>query len=281
MREVSYYAPTTVGEAVKLLAELGSDAAVLAGGTDLVPKLNYYDVKPSALLYIGGLGLSYIKEEGGKLLIGAGTTIAELLASDLVAEKLGASVQAAAKHGSPAIRSAATIGGNICQASPAGDEILPLMVSDAELVLASAKGERVVPIQEFFTGPGKSVRNPDELLIEIRVPLLPGKSAFEKLGRRKAQVLAIVSAAVRLEVEAGVCKSARIAIGSMAPTPLRCKKAEALIVGKKVDEASIAECAAQAVAECSPIDDGRATAWYRKEAGTALVARVLARAAGV
>ncbi len=281
MREVSYYAPANVGEAVKLLAELGGNAAVLAGGTDLAPELNYYDAKPGALLYIGNLGLSYVKEEDGKLVIGAGTTIAQLLANDLIAKKLDVVAQAAATHGSPAIRTAATIGGNLCQASPAGDAILPLMVSDAELVLASAKGERVVAIKDFFTGPGESVRNPDELLIEIRVPLLAGKAAFAKLGRRKAQVLAIVSAAVRLEIEGGVCKNARIAIGSMAPTPVRCTKAEALIVGKKVDEALIAECAAQAIAECSPIDDQRATAWYRKEAGTALVARVLARAAGV
>lgn len=281
MREVSYYAPTSVGEAVKLLAELGSKAAVLAGGTDMGPKLNYYDVKPGSLLYIGGLGLSYIKEEGGNLVIGAGTTIAQLLASKLVAKKLAALAQAAATHGSPAIRSVATLGGNICQASPAGDAILPLMVSDAELVLASAKGERVVAIKDFFTGPGKSVRKPEELLIEIRVPLLPGKTAFVKLGRRKAQVLAIVSVAARLEVVDGVCKSARIALGSMGPTPIRCVKAEALIVGKKLDDAVIAECAAKAVAECSPIDDQRATAWYRKEAGTALVARVLAQAAGV
>jgi carbon-monoxide dehydrogenase medium subunit len=281
MREVSYYAPANVGEAVKLLAELGGNAAVLAGGTDLAPELNYYDAKPGALLYIGNLGLGYVKEEDGKLVIGAGTTIAQLLANDLIVKKLDVVAQAAATHGSPAIRTAATIGGNLCQASPAGDAILPLMVSDAELVLASAKGERVVAIKDFFTGPGESVRKPDELLIEIRVPLLAGKAAFAKLGRRKAQVLAIVSAAVRLEIEGGVCKNARIAIGSMAPTPVRCTKAEALIVGKKVDEALIAECAAQAIAECSPIDDQRATAWYRKEAGTALVARVLARAAGV
>ena len=111
MREVSYFAPDDIGKAVELLAEHGEKAAILAGGTDLVAALNYYEVKPDALLYIGGLGLDYIKEQDGKLVIGAGTTAAHLLASDLVAGKFSVLAAAAKAHGSPAIRSAATIGG--------------------------------------------------------------------------------------------------------------------------------------------------------------------------
>ena len=118
MKEVSYFAPTEVGEAAKLLAEYGDKAAILAGGTDLVAQLNYYEVKPAALLYIGGLGLDYVREKGGKLVIGAGTTTAHLLASDLVAQKFPVLAAAAATHGSPAVRTVATIGGNLGTASP-------------------------------------------------------------------------------------------------------------------------------------------------------------------
>jgi len=281
MREVSYFVPDDIHKAVELLAEHGSQAAILAGGTDLVAQLNYYDVKPGALLYIGGLGLDYIKESNGKLVIGAGTTAAQLLASDLVAEKCGALADAAATHGSPAIRSVATIGGNLGTASPAGDMLLPLVVMDAEILLVSVRGERAVPIEDFFTGPKKTVRAADELIVEVQVPPLKGQAVFEKLGRRKAQTIAVVSAAVRLEMEKGVCQDARIALGSMAPTPLRCTKAEAMLKGKALDKALIAECAAQAVAESSPIDDQRATAWYRSKAGAALVARALTQAAGL
>jgi CO/xanthine dehydrogenase FAD-binding subunit len=281
MREVSYFAPTEIGEAVKLLAQHSEKAAVLAGGTDLVAQLNYYEIKPAALVYLGGLGLDYVREEDGKLVIGAGTTIAHLLTNDLIAEKFGVLAEAAATHGSPAIRTAATIGGNLGTASPAGDMIPSLMVMDADVILSSSKGERAVPIQEFFTGPGETVRTAEELIVEIRVPLLKGKAVFKKIGRRKAQVCSIVSTAVRLEMEGGVCKDARIVLGSMAPTPLRCTEAEAMLKGKPVDAALAAECAAQAVAESTPIDDQRATAWYRTKAGTALVAQALAEAAGI
>ncbi|MFN2292539.1 MAG: FAD binding domain-containing protein [Anaerolineae bacterium] len=281
MREVSYFAPTEVGEAVKLLDQHGEKAAVLAGGTDLVAQLNYYEIKPAALVYLGELGLDYVREEDGKLVIGAGTTIAHLLNNDLIAQKFGVLAEAAATHASPAVRTSATIGGNLGTASPAGDMIPSLMIMDADVVLASSKGQRTVPIQEFFTGPGETVRAPEELILEIHVPLLEGKAVFKKLGRRKAQVCSIVSTAVRLEMDGGVCKDARIVLGSMAPTPLRCVKAEAMVKGKAIDAALVAECAAQAVAESTPIDDQRATAWYRAKAGTALVDRALAQAAGI
>jgi len=281
MREVSYFAPTEVGEAVKLLDQHGEKAAVLAGGTDLVAQLNYYEIKPAALVYLGELGLDYVREEDGKLVIGAGTTIAHLLTNDLIAQKFGVLAEAAASHASPAVRTTATIGGNLGTASPAGDMIPSLMIMDADVVLASSKGQRTVPIQEFFTGPGETVRAPEELILEIHVPLLEGKAVFKKLGRRKAQVCSIVSTAVRLEMDGGVCKDARIVLGSMAPTPLRCVKAEAMVKGKAIDAALVAECAAQAVAESTPIDDQRATAWYRAKAGTALVDRALAQAAGI
>ena len=281
MKDTMYFAPTEVSEAMKLLAEHREKATILAGGTDLVPKINYYELKPEVLLYIGGLGLDYIKEEDGKLVIGAATPTGKLAASDLVAEKASALAEAARQCGSVAIRTTATIGGNLANASPAADLATPLLVMDAELRLASAEGERTVAVKDFFTGPGETVLKPDELIVEVSVPLLKGKSVFLKLGRRKAMTLSVVNAAVRLEMDGETCNDARIALGAMAPTPLRCTKAEELIKGKVLDETLIAECAAEAVAESDPVDDQRATAWYRKKAGTALVARALAQTAGL
>jgi carbon-monoxide dehydrogenase medium subunit len=152
---------------------------------------------------------------------------------------------------------------------------------DAELQLINAGGRRSVSINDFFTGPGKTVLKPDELILEITIPFPKGKTAFLKLGRRKAMTLSVVNVATHLMMDGNRCIDARIALGSMAPTPLRCVRAEGLIKGKRLDEALIGECATQAVAETSPIDDQRATAWYRKRAGQPLVARALAEAAGL
>jgi CO/xanthine dehydrogenase FAD-binding subunit len=281
MQNVGYFAPTEVSQAVKLLAEHGKKATVLAGGTDLVPQINYYELKPEILVYIGGLKLDYIKAEGGQLVIGAGTPIAKLLESDLVAKQAKVLADAARQHSSVAIRSVGTIGGNIANGSPAADLVCPLMVMDAKLKLVSATGERMVAIEDFFVGPGVTVLKPEELLTEIQIPAVKGKAVYAKLGKRKAQACSIVITGVRLELDGKVCKAARVALGSMAPKPLRCKKAEALLVGKTVNAALVAQVAAAAVGESSPIDDVRATAWYRQKAGTALVAGALAQAAGL
>ena len=280
MREVSYFAPTEVGKAAKLLAEYGDKATVLAGGTDLMPKINHYDLWPEVIVYIGGLGLDYIKEEGGKLIVGATTSTAKIAASELVAAKAPALAEAARGSGSVGIRTSATIGGNVANASPGADLAAPLLAMDAKVVLASAEGERVVPIGEFFTGPHETVLKAGELITEFHVPIPKGNTVFLKLGRRHAQTLSVANVAVNLEMEGAVCKDARIVLGSMAPTPLRCTKAEAVIKGKTLDEGTIAQCAAEAVGESSPIDDQRSTAWYRTKAGTVLVGRALAQAAG-
>jgi carbon-monoxide dehydrogenase medium subunit len=281
MKQVGYFAPTEVGEAAKLLAEYGAKATILAGGTDLVPKINYYELWPDVLVYIGGLGLDYVKEADGKLVIGAATPVAKLITDSLVVEKASALAEAARQFGSVAIRSAATVGGNLANASPASDLVPPLLAMDAELRLTSAGGERTVALKDFYTGPGETALKPDEFIVEVSVPLLAGKTVFLKVGQRKAQTLSVVNVAVRLEMDGTVCKDARIVLGSMAPTPMCCADAEDLIKGKTVDKTLIDQCAAAAVAQTAPIDDQRATAWYRKKAGTALVARGLAQAAGV
>jgi carbon-monoxide dehydrogenase medium subunit len=281
MSEALYFAASNMSEAMKLLGQYGKKAVILAGGTDLVPRINTYGLKPGVLVYIGKLGLDYIKEEKGKVIIGAAAPLAKIAASKLLAKKAGALAQAAAQAGTGAVRTTATIGGNLANASPAADLATPLLAMDAELALMSKKKKRVVPLKDFFKGPGQTVLQAGEMIKEISFPVPKGKTVFIKLGRRKALTLSVVNAAVRLDVSRKKCQEARIALGSVAPTPLRCPGAEGMLEGKEVNPELITQCAAEAMAASSPIDDQRATAWYRKKAGAAVVARALAQAAGV
>ncbi len=281
MKDSMYFAPTEVEEAVKLLSEYGDQATILAGGTDLVPKINYYESRPSVLLYIGNLGIEGVKEENGKLVLGAMTTTSRLASDPLINEKAGALAEAARLTGSDAVRNSGTIGGNLANASPAADLVPPLLAMDAELVLTGVKGERTVAVKDFFTGPGKTVLGASEFIREIYFPVPKGRVVFLKLGRRKAMTLSVVNVAVRLHMDASGCHEARIAIGSMAPTAIRCSRAEKMLLGKKLDGKLIRACAEEAIADTRPIDDQRATAWYRRQAGKALVARAVAQAAGL
>jgi carbon-monoxide dehydrogenase medium subunit len=275
-----YAAPESVRDALRLLAEHGAQVVVLAGGTDVVPKINYYELTPGIIMSIGRLGLDYVQQSNGSLVIGAGASMANVSASKLIGEKAPALAVAAGSVASPAIRTAATVGGNLVNASPAADTATALLAMDAELKLASEGGERIVPLADFFVGPGETALKSNELLTEITVPVPKGKTVFAKLGRRKGMTCSVVNVAVRLEMEQDKCLDARIALGSMAPTPIRCRKAEAIIKGRKIDEGVIKECAAAAIDETSPIDDQRATAWYRKQAGAAVLARALKEASG-
>lgn len=281
MKDVRYFAPTEMAEATQLLARYGDGAAVLAGGTDLVPQLNYYERHPEAIVFIGNLNLGYVKEDDSKLVIGAGTTLAELLASDLVVAHFGILADAISELGTVAIRTTATIGGNIANASPAADTVPPLLVMDADLVLVGPDGERTVALQDFFTGPGETILDTGELISEIHVPLLHGGTSFKKVGMRKAQSCAIAAVAVRIEMDGDTCTDARVALGSMAPTPLRCTTAEDLLKGETLDADLVARCAEAAVGQTKPIDDQRASAWYRIKAGKALIAKALSEAAGL
>jgi CO/xanthine dehydrogenase FAD-binding subunit len=279
-KSAKYVAPESVKDAVALLAEHAGQVTIVAGGTDVVPRITYYELAPAIIMSVGRLGLDYIRENDGKLIIGAGTSMAKLSTSELIAKKAPALAAAAASIGSPAIRTAATVGGNLVNASPAADTATPLLAMDAELKLVSNTGERSVPLADFYVGPGETVLKPDELLTEITVPVSKGKTVFAKLGRRKGMTCSVVNVAVRLETEGERCLDARIAVGSMAPTPLRCRKAEELIKGRDIDGEMIKECSTSAIGETSPIDDQRAAAWYRKQAGAAVLARALREASG-
>ncbi|MCX5910855.1 MAG: xanthine dehydrogenase family protein subunit M [Deltaproteobacteria bacterium] len=281
MSEALYFAASTMSEAMKLLGQYGKKAVILAGGTDLVPRINTYGLKPGALIYVGKLGLDYIKEEKGRMIIGAATPMAKIAGSKAVAKKAAALSEAALQAGTAAVRTAGTIGGNLANASPAADLATPLLVLDADLSLVSQKKKRMVALKDFFKGPGQTVLQPGEMIKEVSFPIPKGKTVFVKLGRRKALTLSVVNAAVRLDVNRKKCQEARIALGSVAPTPLRCSKAEGMLKDQEISKDLILQCASEAMAASSPIDDQRASAWYRKKAGAAVVAKALAKAAGL
>ena len=158
---------------------------------------------------------------------------------------------------------------------------MALLALDAEAVLRSEKGSRAVALEDFFTGPGQTVIRPDELLTEVTVRAPKGKGLFRKLGRRQAMSLSIVNVAVFMEMEGKVCRKCRVALGSVAPTPIRCPQAEQMIVNKETTPELILKCAAEAIKATQPIDDQRAKAWYRIEAGAVLLRRALTEAAGL
>ncbi len=284
MKNVEYFAPGTLKEALQLLGKHGKGMAVLAGGTDLVRNMNLDQAYPASFMWIGHLGLEYIKNVDGVIHIGAATRMQTAGASKLLQSRAAALAEAAGKMASPPVRSLATLGGNICNASPAGDTICAMLGLGAQLVLKSTRGQRVVPLDKFFTGPGKTVRKPDEMLIEILIkPTARNEgSAYAKVGRRQALTLAVLNAASRVKRDAkGNCTEVTIAVGAAAPTPLRALKAEATLRGKPLNEAAVKAAAEMAVTEIKPIDDVHGTAWYRRKLTKVLVARTLRRAGGL
>lgn len=284
MKDVEYFAPDTLKEALGLLGKNGKRMRVLAGGTDLVRNMNLEFKVPDGILWIGKLGLEYIRSEGGVIHIGAATRMQTAGASKLLQTKASALAQAAAKMAAPPVRSLATLGGNICNASPAADTVCAMIALGAEVVLTSSRGKRILPLERVFTGPGKTVLRPGELLTEIRITPA-GKnegSAYAKVGRRQALTLAVLNAAARVRLDRqGLCQDVRIAVGSAAPTPVRAVKAEARLRGKPFTREAIAAAAESAVSEIKPIDDVHGTAWYRRRLTRVLVARVLTAAGGL
>jgi carbon-monoxide dehydrogenase medium subunit len=213
--------------------------------------------------------------------IGSRTTMRELETSSLIREKISILAEAASKVGSLQIRNLATIGGNICTASPAGDTLPALLVLDASVKLVSKSGEKLVPLREFFVGPGETVRQPNELLTEVIVPLLPSHSgySFYKLSVRRYMDIAIVNAAAFIAVnEDGFITDAKIALGSVAPTPIRAYEAEERLKGNTINDILLDEVGRLAQEASSPITDQRGTAEYRRIMVYRLTKRVVKEA---
>ena len=278
-----FHEPTSVTEACALLARHCGEARPIAGGTDLLVNMKKKVLSPGHLVSLGRLAeLSRLERSNGTLWIGAGVTVSEIAASAAAAKAAGALGQAARELGTPLIRNLATIGGNIGSARPAADLPPSLLVYGAELVLESVSGERRLPIAEFFKGPGLTAARADELITAIVIEIPRGYSGagYLNLGVRKAQDCNIVNVASFLELDekAERIRTARMALGSVGPTPLRSLKAEALLVGEKPGERLFARAAEAATRDCTPILDFRGSAEYRRAMVDVLTRRTLALA---
>lgn len=278
---MEYFAPKSVSEALSLLERYDGEAKVVAGGTDVVVDMKYKE-EPGCLINIKAIsGLAGIQETGGGVTIGPLTTIRELETSRLVREKLPVLWEAAHQFASLQIRNTATIGGNICRASPSGETLSPLLVLGAKAKLAFSGKESSQPFTSFFSGPGKTALGTKGLLTSIEVPYSAAgsRSAYLKHAVRGAMDIAMVGVAVLVTPDAAKknLQDVRIGLGAVAPTPLRAVKTEALLRGKPPTAALIQEAAALAASEASPIDDQRSSAEYRRWIVEALTRRGLAQ----
>jgi CO/xanthine dehydrogenase FAD-binding subunit len=276
-----YSAPDTVEAAAKLMAD--GEATVFAGGTDLM-----LQTKSGAKVFSRMLvnlrrveGMRGVVEDKDGIRIGALTTITDVLRDKLLQEKAPVLGIAADKFASGQIRNNATVGGNICNASPAGDMIIPLLLLNAEVELLSwVDGEanwRLVPLKNFFKGPGQSRLRKTEILtsIKFRTPPPDFVAGFVKFGTRPSLDISVVSVGIAGRLDAGALADARVAFGAVAPVPIRGPETEAVIEGKVIDERTIGAACAKAVDEITPIDDVRASAWYRRELINTLTGRLL------
>ncbi len=284
MKNFDYTAPRTLDEALAVLKDAKEGWHVLSGGTNLVVEIRDRKTAPDVVVDISYIdSLRYIREEDGKIKVGARASVEDLLRHDFIREKAGPLYECALNFAGPPIRNRATVAGNIVDASPASDCAPPLQALDAVAVLKSAEGERRVPVSEFALGVRKTARKENELVTELEFdPIEEGSGyGYYKLGRRKAMAISVVSAAVVLHMDNGVCRKARISLGAVAPVPIRIEKAEAMLSGKPApDEATVNECARLAAEAAKPIDDIRASGEYRKLMCEVLTRRLLNRALG-
>lgn len=256
---------SSLEEAISLLHSK-RNAAIIAGGTDLLVKRARNKLSADPLIDICGISiLKGISHEENCLRIGALTTFA-MLEQELDAYPFCAALkQAAYEMGAPQIRNRATIGGNVVTGSPAGDGIVALLALDAKVELVSESGKLWIALCDFFKGPGKTIIKPDEILTALIIPQQSGKSCFYKVGKRNALAIAILSVAVYAEIRERKFETIRISVGSAAPIPMRALRTEQFLLNHEMDETAVHEAIRLIREEISPIDDVRATAAYRRE----------------
>ncbi len=275
----AYHRPATVREACRILAA-EPRAAVLAGGTDLLVHLGqgWRGKRPPAVVNLKRIpGLDAIDTGARAVRIGSLVTLTALMEHPVVRAEYPVLPFTARYMGSPAIRNLATVGGNLCNASPAADLPPVLLALDAEVGLAGPDGERRLPLAAFFRAPGHTALRTGELLLWIELPRRrPGwPIRYERLDVRRAMDIALAAAAVSVHREGGRVREARVALGAVAPTPVRVAEAEAALLDGDLDPAAIARAAERAMAAARPIDDVRASAEYRRAMVGTLVRRGL------
>ncbi len=279
LKEFCLEIPDGLEDALSILSDMRGTP--MAGGTNLMNDIRSRKEQPPRLVALGQVDeLRGIKFDQGRVIIGSRTTISDLLKSPELAITSPSLIDAAKNFAGQMVRNTGTVGGNIACASPAADLVPPLMSLDAEVRLASASGSRSVALSDYYRGYKQDVRKADELITQVSIKALPQKSVntFYKLARRRGDAITVTGVAVTLSVSNGKCSMARIAFGAVAPTVIRTKLAESMLEGQVLSPALLESAALQAVAECSPIDDVRASADYRCHTVQMLTRRLISEA---
>ena len=280
MLEFDYLTPKTLDELTTLLDE--TDGCILAGGTDIIPKMRKNLISTSALVDVSHIDeLNFIEEKDGQIIIGALTTHQAILESSLVKSANPALVFATGTVGSVQTRNRGTLGGNIANASPAADTLPSLLIYNAQIHLLSKAGKRTMPLAEFLVAPSKTKLNSGEFIHSVSFPRLQGAwgAASQKMGKRKGMAIAVVSVAAAIELdEAGKIITVRLALGSVAPTVVRSPKAESMLIGHAPSPKHVSRAAEACAEDISPIGDVRSTAEYRKKAAVVLTRRAFEEA---
>jgi carbon-monoxide dehydrogenase medium subunit len=279
--QFDYHRPTSLDEAIHLMASLGEDARALAGGHSLIPMMKLRLATPAHLIDLGGIGaLKGIRRDGERIVLGATTTQHDLLASDLIGQALPVLREAAALIADPQVRYMGTIGGNVANGDPGNDIPAVMMALGASYRLEGESGAREVPAAEFYQGAYFTALEPGELLTAIAIPVPPAGhgSAYEKL-KRKVGDYATAAAAVVLTMASGQVTTCRIALTNLGETPLLAEAAARAVIGTSLDDAALARAAAAAQTIMQPAADGRGSPDYRRHVGGIMVQRALMRAA--
>ncbi|MBI4673110.1 MAG: xanthine dehydrogenase family protein subunit M [Chloroflexi bacterium] len=283
MKPFDFFSPPTLAEASRILADYDGAGRALAGGTDLLIRMKRKQWTPRAVVSLNRIvGLNDIALNG-ELRLGARVTLNQIIRSPLICAHFPVLAATARMMAGVQVRALATVGGNLCNASPSADMAPPLMALNARAVIAGVDGERIVPLDEFFIGPGKSVLQPGEILRELLIPCPTHsfQASYAKLEHRQAMDIAMVGVGVYTETgrqgngEVPICVDVKIVLGAVAPTPLRAKRAEEILRGYGLSVERIEHAARVAAEEAKPIDDVRSSAWYRREMVEVLTRRQL------
>jgi aerobic carbon-monoxide dehydrogenase medium subunit len=277
-----YLRPKTIPEAIAFLEQHGDDAKILSGGQSLIPMMKLRIARPAYLIDINRIsGLSYIKEEAGFLKIGGLTREADLEASALIRSKYPILLDTAHVIADPQVRNLATVAGNLAHGDPANDHPATMVALGAQVVASGSRGERVIPIEEFFLSVFSTALEPGEILTEIRIPVPPARSggAYLKLERKVGDfATAAVAAQVTLDGN-GAAQKVGIGLTNVGPTPIKAKQAEDFLRGKKLDETNLRRAGQLASEDAQPSSDLRGPAEYKKGLVKELAKRALSRAA--
>ena len=282
LRNFEFFEATTIAEASSLLTQHGEKASLLAGGTDIIIGMKEWAIAPEYVISLEKVpGLDGITSSAnGGVLIGAMTKMRDIEQSQLVCEHYTALAEGAGEVGSIQIRNLATIGGNICHSSPAADTVAALLVLDAQVKIASADGEREVPIADFFVGPGQNVLQTGEIVTGFECPPCSANSGSQYIKQKIREVmdLAFVGVASAVQLNNRVVEDVKIGLAAVAPTPIRATNAEEIIRGKGLNDDILNQAGSAAAAQSSPISDLRCSADYRREIVDVLTRRTVQNA---